>query len=34
MLKQELIYPDYRVRRPGFLTEEHARIWDVSVGPQ
>jgi hypothetical protein len=28
---QELIYPDYRVRRPGFLTDGHARIWDVST---
>lgn len=28
---QELIYPDYRMVRPGSLTDEHARIWDVST---
>ena len=28
---QELIYPDFRVRRPGFLTDEYARTWDVSA---
>jgi hypothetical protein len=28
---QELIYPDFRVRRPGFLTDAYARTWDVSA---
>lgn len=30
VLAQELLYPDFRVRRPGFLKPEHAKTWDVS----